>query len=529
METCAPRLPSRKSALRKTGCAVAAGAHRDAPLHPVEVQRARRAPRPAARCTTAPGGGRHVDLRVDPGGGDLGGLLHLGGQRAVGDGEDVGVELGALVPGPHLGDHPGDGHRLAVGQLAAWSPRRRRAAGSCPGVTAVQNCSGVASAVPSTRPTASPSRPCSDTCCIVPHADLPSSGATPSHFHDHAVTGDYCPDLPRYEFLDHGVVGCHPVVDLRSGRTAAGACRPAASAGRSDSDRGGLAGPAVIRPAPGPASSGETVRHTSSTRSAAVSAPNRCGPPSQSRCAQAALAQQVDARPPGRPRRRPTTTTSATARQRGPPVGRAPPRGQHDRPHRRVGEGVLRRVEGQARGTTTTSVGYGGQPARASPGAPRPRPAGPRDSPPGARVPAPTSSPSQSIRSSPEDPLVGRPGQPFGVAVQLHRAVDAGDEVDPHAAAAARRRTPRPARRRPAARRPARARAAGSPRRSFAGRPGHRRRGLGRAVLAVAPGAAPAVLVTLLPTRPADHVGKPMHGGAGWVKNEGPCRATSTS
>ena len=88
--------------------AVAAGADRDPPLHPVEVQRAAARRRPAARCTTRAGRRRHVDLRVDPGGGDLGRLLHLRRQRAVGDGEDVGVELRALVPGPDLGDHAGD-------------------------------------------------------------------------------------------------------------------------------------------------------------------------------------------------------------------------------------------------------------------------------------------------------------------------------------------------------------------------------------------------------------------------------------
>ena len=78
--------------------AVAAQPDRDLAVHLVEVQRrlpllaggpAGRLPRPR----------RHVALRVDPGGGDLGDLLHLGRQHAVGDQEHVRAEAGALVPG----------------------------------------------------------------------------------------------------------------------------------------------------------------------------------------------------------------------------------------------------------------------------------------------------------------------------------------------------------------------------------------------------------------------------------------------
>ena len=58
---------------------------------------------------------RHVELRVDPGGGDLGGLLNLGRQRAVRDGEDVRLEQRALVPGPYGGDHARDRHRRTAG------------------------------------------------------------------------------------------------------------------------------------------------------------------------------------------------------------------------------------------------------------------------------------------------------------------------------------------------------------------------------------------------------------------------------
>jgi hypothetical protein len=62
------------------------------------------------------GPGRDEDLGLEPGGGDLGGLGHLGRQHAVGDEEHVGVETGALVAGPHLADHPEDLHHLSAGQ-----------------------------------------------------------------------------------------------------------------------------------------------------------------------------------------------------------------------------------------------------------------------------------------------------------------------------------------------------------------------------------------------------------------------------
>ena len=65
------------------------------------------------------GSGRHVALRLDPGGGDLRGLLHPGRQHAVADQEDVRAEAGALVPGGHLGDHPGDRHLPESGDVAA--------------------------------------------------------------------------------------------------------------------------------------------------------------------------------------------------------------------------------------------------------------------------------------------------------------------------------------------------------------------------------------------------------------------------
>ena len=61
---------------------------------------------------------RHEDLGLEPGGQHLGGLADLGGQHAVGDEEDVAVEPGALVRGPHLRDDARDAQRLAVGQHA---------------------------------------------------------------------------------------------------------------------------------------------------------------------------------------------------------------------------------------------------------------------------------------------------------------------------------------------------------------------------------------------------------------------------
>ena len=97
--------------------AVPAGADRDPLLHPVEVERlgALVAGRPVHHRA---GRRRHVDLRIDPGGGDLRGLLDLGRQGAVGDGEHIRLELGALVPGAHLGHHAGDRHRVLTGDLA---------------------------------------------------------------------------------------------------------------------------------------------------------------------------------------------------------------------------------------------------------------------------------------------------------------------------------------------------------------------------------------------------------------------------
>jgi hypothetical protein len=90
--------------------AVPAQPDRHLAVHPIEVQR------PAA---LLPGGPRHrrararrnVELRLHPGRGDLGRLLHVRRQHPVLDQEHVRGELRPLVPSPHLGDHTGGRHR----------------------------------------------------------------------------------------------------------------------------------------------------------------------------------------------------------------------------------------------------------------------------------------------------------------------------------------------------------------------------------------------------------------------------------
>src|SRR3546814_20731494 len=60
----------------------------------------------------------HEDLGLDPGGDDLGGTRHLGGQQPALDEEHVAVVLGALVAGPDLLDHAVELHPPAGGQRA---------------------------------------------------------------------------------------------------------------------------------------------------------------------------------------------------------------------------------------------------------------------------------------------------------------------------------------------------------------------------------------------------------------------------
>jgi hypothetical protein len=97
--------------------AVAPDADRQPAAHPVEAQGS------IASLAMGPvrhgaGRGRHVDLGLDPGDRDLRRLLHHRGQHAVGDGEDVGLERGTLVPGADRRHDAGDRHGAAVGQLA---------------------------------------------------------------------------------------------------------------------------------------------------------------------------------------------------------------------------------------------------------------------------------------------------------------------------------------------------------------------------------------------------------------------------
>ena len=282
-----------------------------------------------------------------------------------------------------------------------------------------------------------------------------------------------------------------------------GRSEPAASGQRS-----GGGGPATIRPAPGPASSGETVRHSSSTRSAAVSAPNRCGPPSQSTWSQPARAQPVRPRR-GRPRVSPQITTSATAASAAAPVGRGAPCVSTTGRTGASAKTGLRRVERRARPRPPPASGT--RPARgarrqarrcvvepdrpvAPPGAAcRRRPAARRrasrrmaktrlsaspDSP--AEKPSTSTAPSRLVTKfdrSRARPRGGAYASAQRVVVQSARGGRSGP-CRHHATAAGY-----------------------SPARPVAG--GVR---FGRAVLAVAPGAARTLVVLPDPARPADHV-----------------------
>ena len=66
--------------------------------------------------TGVPGRGGQQDLGLEPGRLDQGGLADLGRQGAIGDEEDIALEVGSLVTGPDLGDHSVDLHRGPVGQ-----------------------------------------------------------------------------------------------------------------------------------------------------------------------------------------------------------------------------------------------------------------------------------------------------------------------------------------------------------------------------------------------------------------------------
>ena len=151
MLTWAPRVPSRNSRLTNSGSPSRAEAGRQPVGHPVEEQRlvALLALGPA---DLAAGQRRHEHLGLEPGGQHLRRLGHLGGQDAVLDEEHVGVEAGPLVAGPDLRHHARQRQRRAVGQRPVAHDDVVELQAQ-PGASATQNSSGVASSVPSTRPT----------------------------------------------------------------------------------------------------------------------------------------------------------------------------------------------------------------------------------------------------------------------------------------------------------------------------------------------------------------------------------------
>src|SRR5437868_6858475 len=154
MDTCAPRCPLRKSKFRKTG----------APSRPTpsgtgcsirSKYSARARSSPAARCTSAPG---------------VGGTYSSGSTRVVvisaASCTCAGSVPSAIANTSDSNCAPSCRARTAVttpeivtGSRSGSSRVVTTTSSSCryaPGVTATQNCNGVASAVPSTRPTAEP-------------------------------------------------------------------------------------------------------------------------------------------------------------------------------------------------------------------------------------------------------------------------------------------------------------------------------------------------------------------------------------
>ncbi len=111
VDMCAP-LPVDELEVHPKGLARASPAHRYLALHAIEEQ---------GPVTLLVGGdadvlagtGRHEHLGLEAGGGNLGGLGHLGRQDAVLDEKHVGVEARPLVPGHHLADGPVYAHELA--------------------------------------------------------------------------------------------------------------------------------------------------------------------------------------------------------------------------------------------------------------------------------------------------------------------------------------------------------------------------------------------------------------------------------
>ena len=99
------------------GLAVAPDPGGDLMFHPVEVE-GTGAFLTGGTADELAGARGHVELGLDPRGHDLGDLLHLGGQDAVGDEEDVGAEGRAFVAGADLGDDAAGDDRADAGDVA---------------------------------------------------------------------------------------------------------------------------------------------------------------------------------------------------------------------------------------------------------------------------------------------------------------------------------------------------------------------------------------------------------------------------
>src|SRR5215467_3688993 len=153
IETCAPRLPSRNSALRNSG----------SPSRPTPIgirlsiwskYRAAARSSPAARCTSAPGEGgtytsgstRVVVISADSwtwAGRVPSEMANTSDSNAA---PSCRARTWVTIPAMETGSRPG---------TSRWVTTTSSSCRYAPGVTATQNCSGVASVVPSTRPTGS--------------------------------------------------------------------------------------------------------------------------------------------------------------------------------------------------------------------------------------------------------------------------------------------------------------------------------------------------------------------------------------
>ena len=104
-----------------------------------------------------------------------------------------------------------------------------------------------------------------------------------------------------------------------------------------------LSGPTAIRPVAPPTSSGATVRHSSSTASAATSSPNSVGPPSQSTRCSPRRASSASTRSGREPVER--DDVPARGGQPLPALARGGGEGEDDRWHAGVGEQPAGRIE----------------------------------------------------------------------------------------------------------------------------------------------------------------------------------------